>query len=233
MKDKEKNYIFGLKKCREQALQALLAEYPSLPGLFGRMNAFFTDCSEKLDGVEIADESMQYKMLLAVSFMRTHVCACEHIFNSENIEGVTLLRKQLELIARMREIDEKDLRELYDKVPNVGFAGPMKELYGLMSKIAHSAAIDSLDMLGFRMKDEMHKHIFLHPVYNDNTVHSLNMAIGLFLMFAMEAIHLQQEMIPDYSIEEGGNMIMDFFYFGKSSGIPFFKSIELDNSSPD
>lgn len=229
MKDK-KNYVYGLKECREQALQALLAEYPSLPGLFGRMTAFFTNFSERLDGVEIADESMQYKMLLAVSFMRTHVCACEHLFNSENIEGVTLLRKQLELIARMREIDEKDLSKLYDKVPNVGFVGPMKVLYGLTSKIAHSADMNSLDMLGFRMEGEMHKHILLHPVYNDDTVHSINMAIGLFLMFVMEAIRLQQEMIPDYNNNEDGNMLMDFFQFGKSSGIPFFKKLELDNN---
>lgn len=225
MSDK-KDYVFGLTSCREEAMSALIKEYPGIPGVFGRMTSFFTDLSSRLDGIEVGDEELQYKLLLAVSFMRSHVCACEHIFRSENIEAVTLMRKQLELIARMKEVDVKDLSELYDKVPNVSFGRPMNVLYGLMSKIAHSSDLDSLDMLGYHMTDDTHKQIYLFPIYLPDTVRSFDLAIGLFLMFLTEAIHLQKFVLPEYNIQADGDAFMEFIEFGKTTNIPFFISLE-------
>ncbi len=222
-----KGYVNELCSCRKEAMDALLKEYPSIAGVFGRMTSFFTVFSHRLDGVEIGDEDLQYKLLLAVSFMRTHVCACEHIFNSESVEGATLLRKQLELIARMREVDVNDLSTLYGKVPNVSNMRPMNVLYGVLSKIAHNADRESLDMLGFWMEDEMHKLICLYPVYNENTIYSFDIAIGLFLMFVVEAINLQKILIPDYDVHADGDAVIDFLQFGKSSNIPFFNKIEV------
>ena len=213
--------------CRKEAMDALLKAYPSIPGVFGRMTSFFTDFSHRLDGIEVGDEGLQYKLLLAVSFMRTHVCACEHIFNSESIESATLLRKQLELIARMKEVDVNQLSTLFGRVPNVSNVRPMNVLYGVLSKIAHNADVESLDMLGFRMEDEMHKHFCLYPVYNENTIFSFGIAIGLFLMFVVEAIHLQKGIIPGYDVQADGDAVIDFLQFGKSSNIPFFNKIEV------
>ena len=120
-----KGYIYDLCSCRNEAMATFFKEYPTIPGAFGRMTSFFTKVTQRLDGIEISDEKLQYKMLLMVSFMRTHICACEHIINSENIEGVTLLRKQLELIARMREVDAEDLEKIYNRTPNVSYGAPM------------------------------------------------------------------------------------------------------------
>lgn len=222
-----KGYVYDLCSCRKEAMDALLKAYPSIPGVFGRMTSFFTDFSHRLDGIEVGDEGLQYKLLLAVSFMRTHVCACEHIFNSESIESATLLRKQLELIARMKEVDVNQLSTLFGRVPNVRNVRPMNVLYGVLSKIAHNADVESLDMLGFRMEDEMHKHFCLYPVYNENTIFSFGIAIGLFLMFVVEAIHLQKGIIPGYDVQADGDAVIDFLQFGKSSNIPFFNKIEV------
>ena len=65
---------------------------------------YFTMITEKLNSIEIADEKQQYKLLLVVSFMRTHYVVNELIIYSEIIEASTLMRKQLELIARLKEI---------------------------------------------------------------------------------------------------------------------------------
>lgn len=225
MRDK-KDYVSMLASCRDKAMRALINEYPGIPGVFGRMTSFFTVISSRLDGIEVGDEELQYKLLLAVSFMRSHVCACEHIFRSENIEAVTLMRKQLELIARMKEVDVKDSSELYNKVPNVSFGRPMNVLYGLMSKIAHSSHLDSLDMLGYNMADETHKHISLFPLYLPDTVRSFDVAIGLFLMFLTEAIHIQKVMLPEYDIRADGDAFMEFIEYGRATNIPFFKSLD-------
>ena len=148
-----KDYVHNLDFHRKEALKSLLAEYPGIIGVFGRMTSFFTALCARLNDVKVPYEALQYKLLLAVSFMRTHICVCEHIFNSENVEAATLMRKQLELIARMREVEVKDLENLYEKVPNVVFGRPMNVLYGILSKIAHNADMESLDMLGYRMED--------------------------------------------------------------------------------
>jgi len=221
-----KGFVFDLDSCRKEAFKVLLAEYPGVIGVFGRMTSFFTTLSTRLDRVEVSDEQLQYKLLLALSFMRTHICACEHTFNSENIEAAVLLRKQLELIARMREVEVKDLKDLYERVPKVGFGRPMNVLYGILSKVAHNADLESLDMLGFRMDDETHKQFCLYPVYNENTIYSFDVAIGLFLMFAVEAILLQKRLFSDYDIHADADAITDFLMYGESSGIPFFQSMK-------
>ena len=94
---KKEGYVYDLVSCRNKAMVAFFKEYPTIPGAFGRMTSFFTNFTQRLNGIETPNEKLQYKILLSISFMRTHICACEHIINSENIEGVTLLRKQLEL----------------------------------------------------------------------------------------------------------------------------------------
>lgn len=205
---------------------AFFKEYPTIPEAFGRMTSFFTNITQRLNGIEISDEKLQYKILLTVSFMRTHICACEHIINSENIEGVVLLRKQLELIARMKEVDVKELEQIYNKTPNVSYGYPMNDVYGMMSKIAHNSNVESLDMLGFTMEDNIHKYFSVYPIYNNNTIYSFDMAIGLFFMFALETVSLQKSILPDYNIQSDGDAIMDFFQFGKSSGIPFFNCLK-------
>ncbi len=221
-----KDYVHNLDFHRKEALKSLLSEYKGVAGVFGRMISFFTSLCARLDGVKVPEEDLQYKLLLAVSFMRTHVCVCEHIFNSENVEAAILMRKQLELIARMREVEVKDLESLYEKVPNVVFGRPMNNLYGILSKITHNADLESLDMLGYRMDDETHKQFSLYPIYNENTIYSFDIAIGLFLMFVMESIFLQKQLFPDYDIKADGDAIVDFFQYGQSTNIPFFKNLE-------
>ena len=220
-----KDYVYDLDSCRKEALSALLAEYPDVIGVFGRMTSFFTNLCARLNDIKVPYEMLQYKMLLTISFMRTHICACEHIFNSENIEAAILMRKQLELIARMKEVEVKDLEKLYDKVPNVVFGRPMNCLYGILSKIAHNADMESLDMLGFHMVDETHKQICVYPIYNVNTIYSFDVAIGLFLMFVIEVVFMQKQLFSDYDIQADGDAFVDFMKFGLSTNIPFFKSL--------
>ena len=98
-----------------------IMDSPEYENIVNKMTDFFTMITEKLDGNEIADEKLQYKLLLVVSFMRTHYVVNELIIYSELIEAATLMRKQLELIARMEEIDVSELEKLDKKVPQIKY----------------------------------------------------------------------------------------------------------------
>ena len=217
-------YKEKLLEARTYSKKLLKEEYPGYENIVNKMTDFFTMVTEKLDGIEIADEKQQYKLLLAVSFMRTHYVVNELIAYSEVIEAATLMRKQLELIARMKEIDVSELKRIYKKVPQIKHVPMMKECYGIWSQVAHNANIDSLDLLGYNFDDETHKRFYVHPTYTENTISSLCMSIGLFEMFAIEIIILMGEMMVDYKSVEEGKFLLSFNEFVRETNIPFFES---------
>ena len=89
---------------RAYAEKHLKEDCPEYEIIVNMMVDYFTMITEKLNSIEIADEKQQYKLLLVVSFMRAHYVVNELIIYSEIIEASTLMRKQLELIARLKEI---------------------------------------------------------------------------------------------------------------------------------
>ena len=126
-------YKEKLLDARADSEKCLKVDYPEYENIVNKMTDFFTMITEKLDGNEIADEKLQYKLLLVVSFMRTHYVVNELIIYSEIIEAATLMRKQLELIARMEEIDVSELEKLDKKVPQIKYVPLMKEYHYLLN----------------------------------------------------------------------------------------------------
>ena len=218
---------------KEQLLEARLfserrlkEEYPGYETIVNKMADFYTMIIGNFASVEIADEKQQYKLLLAVSFMRTHYVINELIVYSEIIEATTLMRKQLELIARMEEIDVSELEKLDKKVPQMKHVPWMREYYGLWSQVAHNANMDSLDLLGYNLEDETHKRFYAQPTYTENTIHALCMSIGLFEMFVMEIISYIENIISDYKPVEELKFLVAFNKYGCETNIPFFESIK-------
>lgn len=159
------SYREKLVDARLYAEKRLLEDYPEAKNIMNKTIDFFTIVTNKLDGIVFAEEKVQYKLLLIISFMRTHYVINELITYSEIIEASTLMRKQLELIARLKEIDVSELERLDKKVPQMKHIQWMKEYYGIWSQVAHNASFDSLDMLGFNMEDENHKRFYVQPSY--------------------------------------------------------------------
>ena len=176
------SYREKLVDARLYAEKRLLEDYPEAKNIMNKTIDFFTIVTNKLDGIVFAEEKVQYKLLLIISFMRTHYVINELITYSEIIEASTLMRKQLELIARLKEIDVSELERLDKKVPQMKHIQWMKEYYGIWSQVAHNASFDSLDMLGFNMEDENHKRFYVQPSYTENTIKAFNMNIGLFIV---------------------------------------------------
>lgn len=113
------SYREKLVDARLYAEKRLLEDYPEAKNIMNKTIDFFTIVTNKLDGIVFAEEKVQYKLLLIISFMRTHYVINELITYSEIIEASTLMRKQLELIARLKEIDVSELERLDKKVPQM------------------------------------------------------------------------------------------------------------------
>ena len=214
------SYCEQLFDARLYAEKRFLEDYPEAKEVMDKTIDFFTIVTNKLDSIEFAEEKIQYKLLLIVSFMRTHYVINELITYSEIIEASTLMRKQLELIARLKEIDVNELERLDKKVPQ------MKQYYGLWSQVAHNASFDSLDMLGFNMEDENHKRFYVQPSYTDSTIEAFDMNIGLFMMFAMEVSNFMEKVIPDYKPIEEMKFVLSLNEYGSKTNIPYFKSLK-------
>lgn len=220
------SYKEELKEARLYAEKRIVEDYPEVRAIMDKMTDFFTMVTEEMEGIEFIEEKGQYKLLLMVSFMRTHCVVNELILYSEIIEAATLMRKQLELLARIKEIDIGELKKLNKKVPQVNHVPWMKEFYGLWSNVAHNASVDSLDLLGYNMDDEIHKRYYVQPTYTDNTIETFNMNIGLFMLFGLVVIDFMEKLLPTNKSIEEREFLLSFNEYGSKTNIPYFDSLK-------
>lgn len=87
---------------------------------------------------------------LIVSFCRSHFISTDLILGGELVEASVILRKQMELIARLNECMENvDIESLIKRTPNVKhLKTTIKRMYADYSEIAHSASPNSISILG-------------------------------------------------------------------------------------
>jgi len=92
--------------------------------------------------IDIVDEKISFKLVLISSYVRTHFIINDFLLNGDLVEASVLMRKQLESVARLNEIDSKSLERLLGKTPNVKniLKGESGKIYGLLSEIAHSSS---------------------------------------------------------------------------------------------
>lgn len=123
-----------------------------------------------------------YYVGLTVSFIRTHFMVVRCAEHSHVIEGATLLRKQLEVIARLHELDALEDKKVPEKkTPNVGaLKSKVGGLYGPLSEVAHSSVPDHFHLLG---KGENNHFTSVYPKFSRNSYALLHEAGHVFLEF--------------------------------------------------
>ena len=224
----KKTYFDRLDEARQYAKERITKEHPWVLELRGYINCYFTKTTDVFTGIEIADENFQYKMLLLISFMRTHYVLYELIFLSSNIEAAVLARKQIELLCRIKELSKYDVQQLEKKTPNVSNLKLFGKEYGLLSTIAHSASFDSLDFLGYTKIDEEHKKYFAQPTYTENTIDLMESFVVLFMKFIFLSLDIKKQIIPKYDSTWDLSFLIRFLHFGKKNGIYCLRCIDLD-----
>jgi hypothetical protein len=120
-------------KCREEFLQAEREEDNNLRiWVDGQIVALEAKLCRPVAKV---DETISYQIGVTTSFVETHFIVTDLIPNGDLVEAVTLIRKQLESLARLHELDSRPLEKLHGRTRNIGmlFRNGRGEMYGHLS----------------------------------------------------------------------------------------------------
>jgi hypothetical protein len=225
-----KNYTNEVQNARELSKQMIKKEYPNILEIIRLMDDYFVLIINRFKDVTGMGEIDNYKLALIVSFIRTQLIISEQIVNSELIEVTILERKQIELIARLSEIDKKtnkkeSIHRLKGKTPNIGngnVSENLKNMYGMFSEIAHSSKIEPFALLAENSDQDTISYNVL-PTYDPtNTIVALSNHIQLFFDFAIYMFSFQDEFIPDYINNEDMELINDLIEEGKIAKLSVF-----------
>lgn len=229
----DKSYFERLEEARQYSKEQIVNEHPWILDIRGYINCYFTHTTDSLQHNVIDGANMQYQALLLGSFMRTHYVLYELILLSSNIEAATLTRKQIELISRIKELDTKDVDTLSKKTPNIKHSRHFNRDYGILSEIAHSSSLDSLDVMGFKMVDESHKMFYMQPTYTGDTIELLRLWLALFVEFIFCSMDIKASIIPEYDASWDIKFSRRLFRYGKDNDIMLLKGIyeSLDEKS--
>jgi len=161
----------------------------------------------------------KYQHALLASFVRSTAVSVELITTSELIEAVTILRKQVELLARLYELEEKEFEKLSGKTPNIrGLKTKLKRLYSGFSESAHSATYGSMSLIGFYKDTKRREHIF-YPEFTPNTEVIFQNWISIFWEFTFWAIDFKIAYFDDYDHQKDEEEFMEIFRVYQSSGL--------------
>lgn len=101
--------------------------------------------------MSLPTEKSSYQLGLSASFLRTDHILRRQLARGHLIEAMVLMRKQIELLARFKELDEKSPGELKKRTPNISAIkniGHIGRIYGELSGVAHFSDVYVTELLG-------------------------------------------------------------------------------------
>lgn len=181
-RDATEKYLVSREGFREIAIRKFLETDPDAVLRIALANGIVASLAWSLSGRDLTQiPNGLYIGDLIVSFGRTHFIAMEHIVQIELIEAKTLLRKQMELLARLHEISKDNYSKA--KTPNVThLPAQIKQLYGDYSGTAHSSSPEHMILLG-RLPEAGNTYTPLYPIFDENAYVALQHACLISLEF--------------------------------------------------
>jgi hypothetical protein len=161
------------KKSRAEVKKTYLKNEPELYATFRiTLDALLVRISKKLAGKIVnPTKELSYQYNLLASFVRTHFLINTLIFHGDLIEAHTLIRKQMETLTRLHELDKKPLIKLQKKTPNVlnVFGTVGKGIYPDLSEIAHFSTNEVAKLIEF-IDNNGDTGPTLVPIYKDSAL---------------------------------------------------------------
>ncbi len=144
-------------------------------------------------------ENGLYLADLMVSFCRSHFIASDLILGGELVEGAVILRKQLELLARVNELSAGlDIDKLVRKTPNIKHLKTgLNRLYSEYSEISHSASPKVMQILG-RKELEEGTYTPLYPEFQKNAYVSMQHLVITALEYYVWCANFLIDNFPEY-----------------------------------
>ncbi len=172
---------------------------PAMDVLTGIRTACATMCVSTSGANWAGVKNAEYLVGLSASFLRTQLTIVDLAKQSEVQDGATLVRKNLETVARILELEKAtDPTTLFQRPPNVGaLRGNAKRLYGAYSEIAHSAHPRTSQLLG-GAEDGRVGLVSLHPKYTEHTLVLITNAFAVFGEFYVWADATFPKIVSQY-----------------------------------
>lgn len=167
-----------------------------------------------------ADHSVSYQIGLVTSYVRTHFIITELILNGDIVEATTLIRKQLESLARMHELDSRPLDQLQGQTPNVGmfFRHGGGQMYGLLSEVAHFSKPRVAELLHVIQEGDRIGPS-LHPVFTEHSFACLDMHHFVAIYFLAWITEKAAHWYPEIKVEERRTLLYLTVTFAKRIGV--------------
>ncbi len=170
--------------------------------------------------IEETDEKVSYQISLVTSYVRTHFIINDMIMDGDIVEATTLIRKQLESLTRMNELDSKPLLKLMKKTPNVinCFKRPGKQMYPHLSEVAHFATSRVGELLHIVEDGEL-VGPSLHPQYVQAAHGCFDLQALVTVYFLFWFIDKQESWYPHIDKEESMAVLYSAFQIALDSGV--------------
>lgn len=168
----------------------------------------------------VTDQKISYQLSIFTSYVRSHFVINDLILGGDVIEALTVIRRQIEALARLNEIDSKPLQTLLGRTPNVGNvlgkgSGP---LYGYISGIAHSASLDVSKLLGV-IDDNERVGTSITPVFSDSLGAAFEVHWFFSLYFLVWVIEKFAVWYPGYDNSDDKSLLERTFLLALQAGV--------------
>lgn len=171
--------------------------------------------------VKETNEKISYQIALSASYVRTHFIINDLILHSDLIEASTLIRKQLESLTRLLELDDKPLQKLMRKTPNVinTFKKAGKQVYPHLSEIAHFASPKPSELLHVMELSEGMVGPSLMPAYIESAhgCYDLQALVSFYFLFWF--IEKQRQFYEEFTGNAEERLLVAAFKTAIDSGI--------------
>ena len=134
-----------------------------------------------------------------VSFCRSHFIASDLILSGELVEGAIIVRKQMELLARVNELSAGlDIYKLVRRTPNIKHLKTgLNRLYSEYCEIAHSASPKVMQILGRKELDDR-TYTPLYPEFEETAYVSIQHLAMTALEYYVWCANFLTDNFPEY-----------------------------------
>lgn len=170
--------------------------------------------------VESTTPAISYQIGISASFIRTHFLVADFILNGDLVEAIVLIRKQLESLARLHELDSNPFQKLTGKVPNIQNvlkcgAGRM---YGELSEVAHFSTPRVIKLLHVAERGELIGPSLL-PVHTESGKACFDMEHFVVVYFIAWMVEKLPGWYPGYDNSNDRELLGDTIILALKSGV--------------
>lgn len=143
-----------------------------------------------------------YQIGLTASFVRTYFLVTDMLMHGDLVEALVLIRKQIESLARLIELESASVRELEGKTPNIKHVliNGSGRMYGHLSEIAHFATPYTASFLGVN-RDGERVGPSMVPIFQESLLVYMEAAQFTGLRFAQWMLGKLREWYPDENFD--------------------------------